>query len=61
MRDLRSVPSVKETKNARPVHRDLEAETAHRINMLVARTRTWRNGSVRTSPDPAVGVEVAAS
>lgn len=61
MRDLRAVPNVKETKNTRPVQRDLEAETAHRINMLVARTRTWRNGSVRPSSDPATGVEVAAS
>lgn len=59
MRELRSVPDVKEV-SAHTEVRDLEAETAHRINMLVARTRTWRNGSVRSTPaDP--NVEVAVS
>jgi hypothetical protein len=39
---------------------DLEAETAHRIQLLVARANLWRRGSARTRPD-AVPVESAAS
>ena len=41
-------------------HHDLEAETAHRINQLVARMNAWRNGSVHSS-SATDGVEVAAS
>lgn len=40
--------------------RDLEAETRHRINMLVARTKAWRNGSIQVL-EPDSGIEAAAS
>jgi hypothetical protein len=40
--------------------RDLEAETARRIDQLVARSNAWRNGSIHSSTS-AEGVEAAAS
>ena len=59
MRELRAVSDVSEMDAPAGTHRDLEAETAHRINQLVARTRTWRNGSLRSNDNATV--EVAAS
>jgi hypothetical protein len=40
--------------------RDLEAETAHRIRVLVARANLWRNGTAPAAAE-AVPVESAAS
>lgn len=39
---------------------DLEAETARRINLLVARANLWRKDAARADADPAQ-VETAAS
>ena len=60
MRELRAVSDVKDGKAAPSEHRDLEAETAHRIRLLVARSKQWRTGSVSALAEDA-GVEVAAS
>ena len=55
------VTAVREDRSDHREHRDLEAETAHRINMLVARSNAWRNGSLRSSVETDPDVEVAAS
>ncbi len=40
--------------------RDLEAETARLINMLVARTKAWRNGSMQGVVKPEAPKVVAS-
>jgi hypothetical protein len=60
MPDLRPVPAVNE-RISRPEDGDLEAETARKIQLLVARTRMWRKGSMAAAPDVDGSVETAAS
>jgi len=57
---MAAVAAVRQELAQAHEHRDLEAETAHRINQLVARMNAWRNGNIRTS-GPTDGVEIAAS
>lgn len=60
MRELRAVSDMKDVKAASSDARDLEAETAHRIQLLVARTKQWRKGSIQSAVEDPVA-EVAAS
>jgi hypothetical protein len=55
------VAAVREDRSNSVEHRDLEAETAHRINLLVARTKAWRNGSIHSPIESDRGPEVAVS
>jgi len=57
MPDLRPVPAVTPTSVDES---DLEAVTAARINLLVARTKMWR-GENRMRAEREEPVEVAAS
>jgi hypothetical protein len=61
MRDVVVVPRMREDRANDREPLDLEAETRRRIDMLVARTKAWRNGSFQTPAEPHPGIEAAAS
>jgi hypothetical protein len=61
MRDVARVAAVRDDRSRTAEPLDLEAETRHRINMLVARTNAWRSGSIQAPADAEPAIEAAAS
>lgn len=57
---MAAVATVREELATTHDVRNLEAETARRIDQLVARSNAWRNASIRSSLTTE-GIDVAAS
>jgi hypothetical protein len=54
------VPPVREDRPTGVESLDLEAETARRIDLLVARTKQWRSGSIQGSARVEPAIEAAS-